>query len=298
MRVEGHPDRVNSFTACLDAVLLDRSPGYTALAGTTGAVFSPAYDPDEDCTAWWMESGDAIHLDIAGKMLGFRAERIVRRDGEEDRYLESLRNAIKEEKRVIVRSWPSWSILTGWSEKPDELPFTTVKGFGKAVSTYWPPHRSTLAYVISVTDPGEYRFSDVLQIAAEVAGGDFQNGSIRYGGELYGAASRRAKEPFFCPSCRENDASCAHRTITRIAHLAETASEYLQREIDRSPDARSSERNGDIADRYRSMFSKLRPYAEPERFTENWTNGSVRTDIVDVFDELAADHNEIARLFR
>ena len=148
IEIEGKNDVTDSFAACICAALntWGKPESYDFVMGLTGAAFTLVQVLDENCTAWWMEGGSDIHIEFLGKALGFSVES-HKRTGNVDwkeaeaayaktgkwppavsSYLETLKSGLRDNKIVIVRTWPSWSILTSWSDDEIDLPFETIPG--------------------------------------------------------------------------------------------------------------------------------------------------------------------------
>ena len=194
--IQADPNVHDSFIACLCAILDDwgREADYAYVAGLSGIAFSPVLDTGEDCRAWWTEGGDDIRLDFLGRALGFTVQKITgQQDIEWDthpepdalpdsrrRYLCTLKHALADGSWVIVRTWPAWSILTGWSDDITQLPFATVPGFEKLCGDVWPPHKTDLAYIFTPADPTlleEDAVSEALSFGAQVADGSWRTAS-------------------------------------------------------------------------------------------------------------------------
>ncbi len=169
LQIQADPNVHGSFIACLCAILgsWGRKADYANIAGLSGTAFSPVLDTGENCHAWWTEGGDDIRLDFLSRALGFTVEKVTGHQNAEwdthpepgalpdsrRRYLCMLKRALADGQRVIVRTRPSWSVLTGWSDDISRLPFATVPSFEKLCADIQPPHKTDLAYIFTPDDP-------------------------------------------------------------------------------------------------------------------------------------------------
>lgn len=246
--IDAHHGTHSSLVAVICGVLRswDRDADYAHVAGLSGVAFSPVYDDGEDCRAWWMEGGDDIRLDFLGQALGFTVETVQVPDGVDDwephadidampvaraDHLRRLKAAIERGDVVLVKTWPSWSVLTGWCGDLTQLPFETVPGFKDLVSRAWGPNRTGLAYILSPTEPSLSRVDAIGQALAfgvTVADGSFDRERFHYGGQLYQAAAERLDHDPFCEPCGDQSWSCAIRTLHRMAGTAGSAADFLE----------------------------------------------------------------------
>lgn len=311
--VEGDPNQVDSFVACLVAVLnaWDQPVSYDWVAGLAGITFSPVLNPGEECTAWWMEAGSDSRIDSLGRALGFTADQVTREAMWDDRAREAyattgmlpaphedhfarLRAAFDRGDAVVLRTWPAWSLIVGWTRDLDRLPFATVPGFEELVASIWGPAQAQLAYLLNPM-PGdlsvEEAVRDALRYGAGVAGGRGQESSLEYGAALYAAAAERMQSEFFCPECREHSDSCVHRTLMRMLGTQRSAVGFLH-------DAQVLI-GGDlpwepVIDRFVAMADLTRAYCGWPDFHENWPNGAYRKNLSNDLGTLAALQAEAA----
>jgi len=248
--IHGDPNQVDSFVACLVAVVnaWKHAVSYDWVAGLAGIAFSPVQDPGEDCTAWWMEAGSDSRTDLLGSALGFTVTRVTRDatwDDEargsyaetgmlpapHDDHFARIRAAFDRGDAIVMRTWPAWSLLVGWSQDLDDLPFATVPGFQGSVAGIWGPAKAQLAYLLNPIPPEltvEETVGEALSYGARVAGGVGQESSLGYGASLYLSAAQHMQDEFFCPSCREHSDSCAHRTLMRMLGTQRSAVGFLR----------------------------------------------------------------------
>ena len=294
--VEGDPNQVDSFVACVVAVMhaWDRTMGYDWVAGLAGVAFSPVLDHGEDCTAWWMEAGSESRIGFLGCALGFTADRVTR-DAEWDdaarevfattgllpepheSHFARLRAAFDRGDAVLFRTWPAWSVLTGWCQELDDLPFATVAGLEELVSGIWGPAKAQVAYTlnpIAARATLEKSVSVALRYGAKVAHGRGPEEGLGYGASLYTAAAARMDGAEFCPSCGADGDSCAHRTLMRMLGTQRSAVGFLEnaREL-MGDDLPWSEA---IA-RFEEMTEISGTYCDWTAFHEDWIDPAFRS---------------------
>ena len=311
--VEGDPNQVDSFVACLVAVLnaWDRPVSYDWVAGLAGITFSPVLNPGENCTAWWMEAGSDSRIDSLGRALGFTVAQVTREavwdDGAREVYATTgmlpaphedhfarLSAAFDRGDAIVLRTWPAWSVIVGWTRDLDQLPFATVPGFEELVASIWGPAQAQLVYLLNPM-PGdlsvEEAVCDALCYGAAVAGGQGEESSLRYGAALYVAAAERMKSEYFCPECREHSDSCAHRTLMRMLGTQRSAVGFLH-------DAQSLIGCDlpwePVIDRFVTMAEVTSVYCGWAEFQENWPNEGYRKHLSNDLRTLAALQTEAA----
>jgi len=311
--IQGDPNQVDSFVACLVAVMnaWKHAVSYDWVAGLAGLAFSPVQDPGEDCTAWWMEAGSDSRTELLGSALGFTVTRFTRDapwdDEARDAYATTgllpaphedhfarIRAAFDRGDAVILRTWPAWSLLVGWSRDLDDLPFATVQGFQDHVAGIWGPAKAQLVYLLNPI-PGELTVEEsvreALRYGARVARGEGQDASLRYGAALYAAAAEHMKEEYFCPACREHSDSCAHRTLMRMLGTQRSAVGFLR-------DARllidANLPWEPVIDRFVAMAEVTSVYCGWADFQESWPNEIFRRNLGRDLRTLAALQAEAA----
>lgn len=313
--IQGDPNQVDSFVACLVAVMnaWDHPVSYDWVAGLAGIAFSPVLNPSEDCTAWWMEAGSESRIDLLGRALGFTAERVTREavwdDGARDAYATSgllpaphedhfarLRAAFDRGDAVVLRTWPAWSLLVGWSRDLDQLPFATVPGFEDLVNGIWGPAQAQLAYLLNPMRGDlsvEDAVRDALRYGARVAGGRGQDSSLRYGAALYSAAAERMNNEVFCPECQEHSDSCVHRTLMRMLGTQRSAVGFLH---DAQVLIGGNLPWEPVIDRFVTMAEITSVYCDWPEFHESWSSEIYRTDLGNALRTLAALQTEAAQV--
>ena len=299
--IDAHHGTHDAFVACLCGILQswDREADYAYVSGLAGVAFSPVYDEDEDCRAWWMEGGNDIRLDFLGLALGFTVETVRIPDAFDDGkpydslddmpppradHFRKLKAALDRGDAVLVPTWPSWSILTGWDEDMTQLPFETVPGLGDLVSRAWPPNRTGLAHILSPAEPSLSRDDAIRQalvFGASIADGTFHTKQrFHYGGRLYEAAAKRLDHDPFCEPCGDKSWSCAIRTLYRIAGTAGGAADFLE-QVGLPAEAAPYWEIQTTASQYKS-----------DRFESDWNDPRFMYDLKQTFHQLHRLHAE------
>lgn len=247
IKVEGDPNAVDSFAACLTAVLRawGRAVSYEQVEGLSGMVFSLIHNTGEDCIGWQMDGAQEHRVDFLGRGLGFAVERLGYEGGngwleeygrsgavpsEPARYFAGMRAAIQAGKAVIVRTWPAWSVLAGWDDDLRKLPFATTPRFDKVVASIYPPCKTSTALALTRAAPeiGEREATaQALAFGWRVASGDLSRdmSGVRFGGATFDAIIANTGERFLCPSCKEN--GCMGRSFKRIADGQDACIHFL-----------------------------------------------------------------------
>jgi hypothetical protein len=247
IHVEGDPNAVDSFAACVTAVLHSwgSDVAYDDVEGLSGLAFSPVCNDSEDCIGWEMDGSAELRIDFLGECLGFATERVEYAGGsgwldgysasavlpqEPAAYFARLRAAILAGKAVIPHSWPAWSVLTGWDDDLRRLPFATTPRFDKVVASIYPPWKANWAFILTpverVANPSHNELAEAIIFGAAVASGEANTGDVRFGGAIFDTITANARQRFLCPSCKEN--GCMGRSFKRIANGQDACVHFLQ----------------------------------------------------------------------
>jgi hypothetical protein len=248
IKVEGDPNAVDSFAACVTAVLRAWGRGviYEHVEGLSGMAFSPICNDGEDCIGWKMDGANEYRVDFLGRCLGFTVERLGYEGGNgwleeygrsgavpsaSTSYFDGMSAALQAGKMVIVRTWPAWSVLVGWDDDLRKLPFATTPRFDKVVASIYPPCKTNSAFALTRATPEISEREAIGQAIAfgwRVASGDLSRDTaeVRFGSALFDAIIACAGEQFLCPSCKEND--CMGRSFKRIADGQHASIRFLQ----------------------------------------------------------------------
>ncbi len=312
--VEGDPNQIDSFAACLAAVLNAwGSPvSYNWVAGLGGTAFSPVLDEGEDCMAWWMEAGSDARVGFLGRALGFSVERVTREEVWDDParavYAETgllpephelhfarLRAAFDRGDGVLLRTWPAWSLLDGWDRDLDQLPFATLPGFEDLVARIWGPSQAQLVYLLYPVCPSlslERSLEIAIRFGARVARGRGPNPNLRYGPALYRAAASRMDTSVFCTTCGDHGDSCAHRTLMRMLGTQRSAIGFLE-EAQAVTEGALPWESAIVA--FEAMAAVTADYCGWQAFQEAWPDAEFRDTVREDLSRLATLQLEAGR---
>lgn len=236
INVLGDPDAVDSFAACLSAVMQAwaKNADYATIEALTGLAFSPCYNKSEECVGWMMDGESAHRIDFIGRALGFAAERhelsepLEGADVEAYRasgtlplcaqvYFDRIHQSMVQGKMILVETWPAWSVLTGWNEDLTQLPFSTTPGFEPVVSRIYPPIRARTSFILtntsSVADPAQI-CRETIRFGADIASGKIALAQNTFGGAMYETIVSVSRQEHMCPGCQES--GCLGRTFKRM----------------------------------------------------------------------------------
>lgn len=310
MRVSGDPDAVDSFAACLDAVLkfLDRPADYASISALAGTCFAPCHNRSESCVgwmvdvsdyglatilaqAWWI--GDVLGADLQvlrlprGAPAGcewrdqYRQEKIL--PPPQVHYFKDLKDALDREAVVITGSWPAWSILCGWSDDLEQLPFITTPGFEETVQSIAPPSCSRVAVAVLPAEQQEVDWvsgRQVLEWGAQVAAGvEIEDNS--FGPSTYSLLAGLAHEPHLCPECQQD--TCFSRAARRILNGQQAAVDYLKMARAWMPDGVHGLSLENLVEAYGHMQLITRPYTRPEVYAARGGDPAFREQLFNDF---------------
>jgi hypothetical protein len=306
LKIQGNPDWHDSFVACICGILnsWEKPVDYATVAGFSGVAFSPVYDVGEDCRAWWMEGGNDIRIDFLGKVLGFSVEKIERKWTGKDEawvkkpdllklpentadYFKKIKDATRAGKAVLVNTWPTWSVISNWSEDVTRLPFETFSPLKKLVARAWPPAKTGLAYILTPVDPSLGRdeaYGGALAFGAKIAQGSIASKRLLYGGSFYRAVAERLYCEPFCVPCGDASYGCGLRTVKRVLGSVTSAVDFLE-----------LSRMSSIADHYRSIQELLDKYQDSELLRNSWRDRKFRHDMKSSFFTAYDIHCEAAK---
>ena len=264
LKVHGDPDAVDSFAACLCAVLehFQQPASYAFVEALTGTCFAPCHNKGEDCVGWMVDGGSAARAGWMAGVFGLAMETIrldpsAPKEREwfdhyqqtgiippaQQAYLHQVQSAYERGSVVVLGTWPAWSILSGWTDNLAKLPFTTTHGFENVVSQVFPPAMTRIALAFT---PGGAQIKraeairEALRYGARVASGELSprlegyDSETEYGPAVYGMLAALAKEPHLCPGCQEH--GCFQRTVKRIHNGQEAAVDFFKQEREWAPD--------------------------------------------------------------
>ena len=263
--VPGTPPDVDSFAACLQAVLnhWGREVAYDCLAGLSGTAFSPSLDRKARCPGQWMEAGADIRVEFLGHAMGFTAQRgsgaeLCRRDGV-----------------VLCKLASGWNIVTSAANGGGAYVLAGPAGTSKLSEL---PAEARV-YLLQPTERSLTN-CEALRAAVEfgalLASGACATNGIAFGGQVYDAWIDRLSQGPFCPDCGENEWRCAERTAGRARRTQLSAVRFLNRAYALLPPDGNSESLRHASDAFAAMAGTLAPYGEGQ-FRQVWQDSSART---------------------
>jgi len=311
IKIEGNEWEIDSFSACIAVVMKfwQRDYTYRTIAGLSGTAFSPTWWVSEDCYAWWMEYGNDERIEFIGKALGFTVRESPDMDfndykekniipDEVTAFWDEVKIAVENEDPVLIRTWPTWSIITGWDDEIEKIRLATVEG---AVGEICKPYPFSKIYIltggpIEMTRMDAYR--EAIIFGADIADGTYKLEDYKYGGALYDAILKAMAEEFFCPSCKEKSCGCVARTMCRISgtnrdavKFFEEASEFMGGQLP------GSELNK-LLGKYKSLSETGGEYCSFKSVCEHWHEKEYRMGFKEKIIEMKVMHSEVAAIYR
>jgi len=311
IKIEGSEAMIDSFAACIAAAISywGRGYEYEYVAGLSGAVFSPAYWTKEDCAAWWMEFGNDRRIKFLGKALGFhvRESPAVLHDKMQDesemsldmkRFWQRVKEAVEENKVVIMGTWPCWSIVNEWNDDVTKLGLATVDGpVGELCKPYW----FKKVYILTegpATFTRKEAIRGALRMGADIADGTYTQPDFKYGGKLYDEIIVGLEKKNFCESCGEKSCSCVARTMSRIHGAASGAVDFLEMAgIFFGPELPKPALES-VMGSYGKIAETSKTYADSEVVCDNWADNGFRSAFKESLMAIQTAHHEGARIFR
>ena len=321
--VKGDPNAVDSFAACVCAVAEDLglSVEYEFVEALTGTCFSPCCNQGEECIGWMMDGGNAYRVEFMAQSLGLAVEKITLEPGSPDDWFEAYQNGVglpeqvatyfsrlgqlqSAEQRIVLATWPAWSVLTGWAEDLAQLPFVTTPGFEQVVAAIWPPIRSRMAFAFNRVDPYQPKAEMIkaaLRFGSQIASGELSpqvpgyDAGLSYGGAMYDLIISRAGQEFLCPGCQED--GCFDRTAKRL-HDGHHASLVFLEEASKVLGGESQALHFKrLQASYAAMQAISSQYLDWHQRRDNWAAPTVRRQIQADFIQMKSLHQQAAEQF-
>jgi hypothetical protein len=289
IKVEGN----NSFGACLAGIMnYWKVPvEYDLIIGLTGGICSPVFNKQENCGAWWMEGGDDYRIIFAGQVLGFSTRILSHNEDSNKAFaeystakklpekMESYWNEINRDfldgKMVILKTWPTWSVLTGWNNDLTKLPFATQPGYENLCAEVWGPNKAQKAYILTKTKPSiteDQGIREAIEFASQLASGEFARDHFEYGGVLFRKSKDRMKEEYFCSECKEESTRCAYRTIARMKDVTGDTVLFFEKANTYFKEEEKKQLIEHIINMCNDMFEIENRYSNHQEFTGKWAD--------------------------
>ncbi len=287
--IEGNGNVWDSFSLALTSILKHWGKKYDhkIVSGLSGTAFSPAFDPGEDCMAWWMEHGNDCRMPFLSKVLGFsfteHKTTTQPKEEKERQYKIEAKKALSEGKVLLEKTWPLWTIVHGWDEDKDEPIRASFEGF--------PMFQTYGFYALqngqAVAHKNETE-KEAVDFGSKIAKGTLKNAPFVYGGSLYEEAAKRLDEEWFCVPCKKDDWGCAQRTLARMRGSQMAAKGFIE-QIEVKDEATTETRN-QLAETYGQMADLILPYLKDEQFEAKWKTGDLKKALKKDFAELSRLH--------
>ena len=318
IKVAGDPNAVDSFAACITAIAetITGHADYWYVEALTGTSFSPCLNKGEDCIGWMVDGGNSARYDFIGRSLGIDIARVemepgapkgwieeYKKDGalpEQARgYFESMKEVVESDGYVIIKTWPAWSVLSGWDADLAKLPFLTTPGFQAPVASIWPPVNSTTFFALRASaPPGELKkiAREAIRFAWEIASGQISNPDrelgedVEFGGRLYGKVVEIAAGKYLCPGCREH--RCFGRMVKRIHDGHQAAVQFLGYASEKVGSSGNSDVFESTIASYAALQAASRKYLNWGSFGDRYEDSDFRREIAGDFSRMNALHDE------
>ena len=323
LQVQGDPNAVDSFAAFVRVIAghFGRTASYEYVEALTGTCFSPCHNKGEDCIGWMMDGGNAFRVDFIAEALGLHVEKVELEGGvpedwfevyknegtlpwQIDAYFGKLQQAQAWDEIVVLATWPAWSVLTGWADDLNQLPFATTPGFEPVVGSIWPPIRTRLAFVFKPGGdllPREDIVISALHFGAQIASGSVSprvsgfDAENEYGGALYDVMIDRTSQETLCPGCQED--GCFGRTAKRL-HDGHKASLMFLQEAAGMLDGHC---NSVLLDKLQRYYADMQAisgqYLDWHARQESWNTAEVRSRMRADFEQMKSLHKQAAYQF-
>ena len=312
VRIEGDPNSVDSFAACVTAVsrAVSGHGEYWYVEALTGTSFSPCVNGDENCIGWMVDGGNSERYRFIGKSLGLSITRVQMNDSvpkgwigeyktsgtipeQAQGYFASMRYAIENGGYVIIATWPAWSVLVGWETSLAKLPFSTTPGFEGAVTRIWPPINARTFFSLKKTikpDDQKEIIKETIRFGHDIASGQFLTGNIAFGGALYDKVVEIANGQYLCPGCSEH--GCFGRMVKRINNGHAVTEQYLSYVQEQIGNSRNAELLGAATRSYSELEALSAKYLDWPSFTDRYDEAAFRKQIVADFTRMKEWHVE------
>jgi len=317
LRVEGDPNEVNSFVACMVAITAawGRPVAYDELAGLCGIAFSPPWKA-EQATHWAVDGAADRRISFLGAALGFKVETLVvrscadpslRQRSEHFAVFDSnaelqatLRKRFESGATVLLRTWPSWAVVTQSDPSPEQVQFATLPSLQELTRALQGPERAELAYVLTPRPPSLSPREATLQavrFGAFVARGshsdDGELGTL-LGGACYDACGRRLRSDSFCSACPTDPATCAHRVFRLLNRSQRSGEVFLRLAASALRDELGDPRSAARA-HYAEQCRLTERYLALDAWRSLWRDRDFRNSLADEFETMTAHQEAAAR---
>jgi hypothetical protein len=309
----------NTFAGAVSAVLKHwgQEVDYGMVVGLLGGIGSPAWNKSEACAAWWMEGGDDTRLGFAGQVLGFSVRRLSHKEDSAEvwssyekskqlpegmeRYWHEIQREFTGGNMVLLKTWPTWSVLTGWSDDFARLEFVTHPGYKELCEAVWGPRMTQRAYILARTKRSmtyDQAVREAVSYASQLANGEVAHDDVEFGGVLYRKALERMDAEYFCSECGPDGGRCAYRTIVRMRDMAADTSAFFRISRPYFSEDNDKELIDRVIDLSEAMAETESFYSGHDRFVQQIDNSGFREKLSTDLEHLVRDHGSLSRTLR
>lgn len=316
IKVEGDPNAVDSFAACICAIAkaLSVPADYWYVEGLTGTSFSPCLNKGEDCIGWMVDGGNWCRYEFLGSALGLSINKIelapgahadwidVYKNGgklpsQAKTYFGAIERTLHSSGAVLCGTWPAWSVLTGWNDDLAQLPFSTTSGFESPVAGIYPPLKTTRSFLIIKTRPATDTAAIIraavkcgASVASEKSAGNDScfGGDLAFGGALYDRVIEILRGKHLCPGCSGHP--CFGRMIKRINNGHATSASFLAHARKASSSKNVSAAFDKAIESYADMQAISGKYLDWASYADSYDKPAFRTQLAGDFASLKKLH--------
>jgi hypothetical protein len=273
VQVSGRYHEVSSQAACIHAAVehWGKAVPYHHVAGLTGTAFCCGLSKDSACAACRADPTCDHRLGFAGHALGFTVVASPERGGEAwAEFCRRAREAVQTGGVVLCASWPSWSVVTRWSEDPLERSLNAPRGLEGTCRA----QSDSRSYILQPTAPSltpVEAFLEALRFGASLSAGEYETEQCAFGDRLYGLWLDQLHNDTFCPHGREDWCGCAERAASRAVGAHLSAVRFLSRAHSMPIPARARGFVDGAARAYAAMARELTPYTTGSGLKDIWS---------------------------
>ena len=305
--ITGGINETNSFASSIAAIIgkWEQSIPDRIIEAYLGIAFSPSQVISEDCMAWWMDGINDTRLDFVSKAFGFSYKKYCHEEKLPDNgkaipdailaYYRKIENAFKNGDLIILKTWPSWSIVTRWNNRINDIGFTCAPGMTEAVKEIWGPEKSQVAYVLyqDKTPADELEtVLDVIRFGVEMGTGRFTHPDLIFKGNLYLNTATKLKEDLFCGSSKEKDIGCGYRTIKKMERLHNSSIAFLEYSLDFFTRGETTKYLTAAINQYKKMNDLIYEDADFNYLKSKWRDKKYRLKLSEKFLLLKSLHDQ------
>ncbi len=257
--------RVDSLAACVRAALAcwGRPVPFHYIHALAGAAFAPRVREGAVCAFCHEDRYGSHRLRFLGHALGFTVDVSPSNRGSArwETFAAAVAEAVGGSEVILCRSWPAWSVLTGWADNPAGWSLASPVESNPAPRPVAGARLCILRQAARTLSRGESYREAIWQAARLDARRDRRSG-FRLGFGGYAAWLEQLSDNPYCPQRNHDALGCAARAAERALGSAESAARFLRGESSLSARPRRDVRVA--ADAYAAVAAELRRW-NPEQ---------------------------------